>query len=58
MDILESVGGIAVALYAIISQFAVVFLVLYLVDMIRVIYSRYKFNFIRYRNQELLKGQD
>ena len=58
LDMLESIGGIGVAIYAIISQLSVVFLVVYLIDMIRVIFSRYKFNYIRFRNQELLQGQD
>jgi hypothetical protein len=45
VDILEQLGGIGNAIEAALGQFAVIFVLLYLVDLIRTIYGHYKKDF-------------
>lgn len=50
MDIAEKMGGISGMINGMIAQISILFLILYTVDMIRIIFSRYKLNYVKLRN--------
>lgn len=56
MDIVESLGGLSSAIGAVMAELSLLFIWLYFLDMIRVIYGRYKNDWIITRNQQL-KGR-
>lgn len=58
VDILEQLGGIGNAIEAALGQFAVIFVLLYLVDLIRTIYGHYKKDFFQAKYDELMKELD
>lgn len=57
MDIAEKMGGISGMINGVIAEISIIFLILYTVDMIRIIFSRYKLNYVKLRNAQLLKNK-
>jgi len=51
MDIVESLGGIGYALSVVLAELSLIFVMLYFLDMIKVIYGKYKNDWISTRNQ-------
>ena len=53
MDIAESLGGLGNAVSVVMAELSLLFVMLYFLDMIRVIYGKYKNDWISTRNQYL-----
>jgi hypothetical protein len=53
LDLIEALGGLSSAVGVVMTELTLLFIWLYIMDMIRVIYGRYKYDWIKTRNQML-----
>jgi hypothetical protein len=53
LDLIEALGGLSNAVGVVMAELTLLFIWLYIMDMIRVIYGRYKHDWIKTRNQQL-----
>lgn len=58
LDLFEALGGLSNAIGVIMAELTLLFIWLYIMDMIRVIYGRYKYDWIKTRNQMLKERMD